>query len=1497
MRGALAIELSRAKLLRLVLTLGVSVSVLLSLASSAALAANGHSFLRHLELPTSEPQPAALAVSPVSGEVFVADNAAGAIDVFSASGTRLGEFGGGLLENEATGLTGISGLAVDAAGRVYVADRTTRTIQVFRSDGFGSYTLVAEWHGYNTPAKLFSGDLSGVAVDTSTSVSDPAAGDVYVVDKATNAVYVFKPGAEETKEGAYVSTLKGKPAFEEPNAVAVSASTGTVYVADSARSRIEVFEASGAFTRAVFGKGTPNKAFARIGGISVEEAAEEKLYVADEVNQAVDEFNGLGEWVGRTNAGEKGAPIREPVAVAVQNASGASHGDLYVADADPTSAAVDLFGATVTVPAVTTGKATEIERAIGTKAIIAKLNGTINPEGQKSHYHFEYREVQTEVFHRAPAEASGDEEVTGSSPLEVHTTVQLKPETPYQFRLVGVADAAPTAGSYGLIVGFKNATPSAVTGVFTGEAESIAPTSATLTGKFSPQKIETSYHFEYGESLGYGHSTPTVNPSSSKPVSAAEAVSGLITGRTYHFRLVAQNEFGTTYGGDQSFTTTASGPPSVSSESSEVKSPTSAALNAQINANGETTSYHFEYGATEAYGQSTADTELPIAGNASAEVTGLSPNTAYHFRVDAKNGKGETQGSDATLTTSSAPAATAATLPDGRAYELVSPPEKHGGYVVPLSNGGSLIQASEDGSALAYVTIGPLVEGGELEGNRSPETQQVLATRSATSWNSQQIVTPTERPGEVRGAAVEYLTFSSNLSLAALQPLPSSFTPLAEPTLAPPAEPGERGHQEKTIYLRANQPLSPEAAQIAIYENARKNGEALAAEHGETKTRPGYLPVVTMKNTVPGAKYGGKQIGRGLVEPRLRFLDATPDLSHVVIKSEIPLTRPPALSARGLYEWAAEELQLVSILPSGQPATEGRIELGAGVAGVLPNDYRHAISENGTRIVWMQEASFAGPGWGHLYVRDVAKGETVQVDSPAPGVNSSKGEAIFQGANGDGSKIFFTDTQPLTPDSKASGGQGRTEKPRPDLYVCEVFEEAGKLACHLRDLTAPSSTGESAHVEGGVLGTSENGTYVYLVAAGVLAPGASAGANNLYGLHQEGSNWSTKFIASLSSQDAPVWTTYRQALPEPINMTARVSPNGRYLAFMSNRSLTGYNNMDVNEEEVEEELGSPLSKTTHHFDEEVFLYKAGDEASNATLTCASCNPSGARPHGVYDRAEAGEGVGLLVDRVETWQRPTGLTPTTIEVDHWLAGSIPGWTPISDQASLHQPRYLSDQGRLFFTSADALVAEVEKRFRPETIVPGHIVPVGVENVYQYEQPGLGSCTAPTGCVSLISSGKSEKESSLLDASTTGNDVFFITTAKLLPQDTDSSYDVYDARVCGEAGCQPLPPEVEPPCESIEKCHGSGPERQTFQPPFTSTFSGPGNTSHVLPTSGTLPTKTSKPATLTNAQKLALALKACRKLPHKTRSQKQKRTRCESQARKRYAPPKHKKRGKK
>ncbi len=795
-------------------------------------------------------------------------------------------------------------------------------------------------------------------------------------------------------------------------------------------------------------------------------------------------------------------------------------------------------------------------------------------------------------------------------------------------------------------------------------------------------------------------------------------------------------------------------------------------------------------------------------------------------------------------------------LLDHRQWEMVSPSKK-GGTLASQSTEGAAIQASDDGSAFTYgaETSGPV---GEPQGNRSIAVTQFFSTRGSNEWSTQDIITPHNKgEGFVPNAGEqEYRLFSSDLSLAVVEPEVRQAQPIEDPALAPPSQTGEPA--EKTIYLRADQPITPGSAEQAIYEEAAANAGYLA---------PGYIPLVTQLNSATHEPFGKS----------LNFVDATPDLNHILFESEVPLTA--GATGAGLYEWSSgspgHALKLVSVANIGgteAPASEPSV--GAYPNTSTPGNSRNAISRDGSRIIFT--SAFARGegevnGAAYLFMREPGAAKTIQI-------NAAQGEHVrepteeeraheeidrtrFQTASTDGSKVFFTDPWPLTDNSSLHPTE--TKQPA-DLYEFDAVTH--KLA----DLTPDQDVG-GADVLGTIPGASEDGSYVYFVANGVLAAGATPGncpetsesqapanaACNLYVSERDATQPAgrkTRLIARLSALDGGDWGVPLTGKVKPYDnvltyVTSRVSPqSGEYLAFMSQESLTGYNNKDATAP------GSPA-------DEEVFLYKA----TTGSLVCASCNRSGQQPKGVLDSPILGEGVqeGLLVDQPQVWR------------NRWLAASIPGWTALTNLRSIYQSRYLDANGRLFFNSADPLVGQDKNQKM---------------DVYEYEPNGAGSCTEAKGCVALVSSGAegAQHESAFLDANADGSDVFFLTSQQLLAQDTDGAYDVYDARICGtseSSPCLPLVTPAPPECEG-EGCRPPASPQSASQAGGTSTASGSGN----KPTSAVLPTHTTvAPKPPTRAQKLAKALKSCRS-KYKAKSKKKKRVACEKRARKSFGAKK-------
>jgi hypothetical protein len=862
--------------------------------------------------------------------------------------------------------------------------------------------------------------------------------------------------------------------------------------------------------------------------------------------------------------------------------------------------------------------------------------------------------------------------------------------------------------------------------------------------------------------------------------------------------------------------------PKVEGQSFKEVAATEAIVAATINPRSETneaaTEYHFQYGRcttattceSSGYeanvpvpdGQIAADFETH---EVSVRLEGLQPGSTYHFRAIVKNAHGEGQpGVEGTFTTQTIGGELV--LPDDRGWELVSPPDKQGAKIEPLTQYG-VVQAAASGNGITYLANAPT----EASPQGNANLVQVLSRRAAAAWSSRDIAIPhSGATGHPLGDGPEYKFFDLELSNSAVQPF-GEFVP----------------------------ELSEEATESTAYLHN------LGGSCGSFCFHPLVTGKAGIANVPAGTVFGEEELCRPAAEGNAflvcgpQFLGATEDLSHVVVKADDAALTPGSDAIGGLYEWSGgQQLAPVSVLPGQEAATR---ESGLGSLGSI--SARGAISSDGERIAWTREKTET------LYLRDMAREETVQVDAAQTGCGScGSGKGKFQVASADGSKVFFIDHSKLTTDSGAAPGGGTPTDGQFDLYECRITIEADKLHCDLHDLT-PKHGEEGAAVQGGILGASKDGSYTYFVAEGIQSEEANArgqkaqpGKANLY-MRRDGT---TRFIATLSMQDNNDWVEV------PAKQPTRVSGDGRYLAFMSQEPLTGYDNRD-------RASGQPVA--------EVYLY----DAETNRLECASCEPSGERPVGVeYKKTDPRNGG--LVGGFEIWSRH-GL----------VAANVAGWTGMTGglPRSRHQPRYLTDEGRLFFNSIDALVPQDAN---------------GTQDVYEYEPPGVGNCEESSvtysarsgGCVSLISSGSSARDSAFLDASESGDDVFFLTSAKLSPIDVDTARDVYDAHVCNDSPCISYAGSETPPCTTEASCKPSPTSQPSiFGAPASSTFQGLGN-----PAPAATAAKQVTKKTLTRAQKLAAALKACRK------KVKSKRAGCEKAARKKYAPPKRpKKKGRK
>jgi hypothetical protein len=761
---------------------------------------------------------------------------------------------------------------------------------------------------------------------------------------------------------------------------------------------------------------------------------------------------------------------------------------------------------------------------------------------------------------------------------------------------------------------------------------------------------------------------------------------------------------------------------------------TEAIVKATINPEGASTTYHFEYGTTEAYGLQSP--ELPVGSDSTDHtitrfLDGLQPGTTYHYRAVATNG---VVGPDRIFTTYMPPVPDAAcpnqtfrigvssNLPDCRAYEMVSPLDKNGGQILTFTR-IAYEQASLDGSKVTYTST---TSFGDEPSNR--EANQYLSSRSADGWSTNGISAPLGEQlnrGDLAWRGTTILGFSDDLSYT---------------------------------WIKDNNvdPLTPDAVQGLA--NFYRRDNLTGTYHDPFFTSP---PLAFDDTSGYFADFGHSQGGE-----RFHLAGHTDDNSHVLVDVRAKLT-PEAEPGSGgtmhyqVYDKTVDELRLVNILPNDQPypgnAYVGTFPEAAGGFGAnsqwegygMSNE--RAISDDGSRIFWSAHKNeYTG---GPLYVR--IDGQTT---IPVSGAVTTD-NAWFLTASTDGSKAVFKVTSgPLTG----------------SLYEFDVDTESATLISTYEGTESPDD-------DPGVVGASQDLSYLYFTSREALDPEATLGQPNLY-LRRDGVN---TFIATL----APTDSRPAGRIPEgsaivdgrmtidfisPSHRSSRVTADGRHLAFMSSANLTGYDNSDV-------KTGEAVL--------EVYRY----DADTNQLICVSCSPSGARPAGmnmwfpyfpsvpVTDIPLFPDGSPFPSPRAAAWIPPWGH-------EHYAA------------------RALSPDGnRVFFNSFDALVPQDTN---------------GVQDVYQWEAQGSGKCAAADGCIRLISTGKSPLFSEFVDTSQSGDDIFFRTASGIDPRDP-GSMDLYDARVNGGF---PLP-TGKAECQG-ETCQ-TPPDAPNDPTPASSAFEGAGN----------------------------------------------------------------------
>ncbi len=958
------------------------------------------------------------------------------------------------------------GLAVDfETGRLYVADQASNRIAVFdatgaflRAFGWGVKTGASEFEVCTTSCrKGIAGDGKGqfnhpgaIAVDN--DPASPSFHDVYVADTANNRIQKFDPegnfiltfggGVNKTVTGNVCTAASGDVCGEGSDGFGEGEFStsergifvgvgpgGTVYVVDSLKSggekyRLQKFDPAGALT------GPQHLLFE--GGVAYDLAVDSvgDFYVSH--GPAIRKYDASGTLPPR-------AEIQTPSGAIAVN-GGDNH----------------LFS---------------VSGGVGPGVSIVEFDSAATPVRRFGYGSFE-RFATGLTPYQSP---SGDIYASEGEGFSVGGSRVLHLDIPDPGPLVfpQPCSAAP-----------------------------LGNTKATLNAEVNPEGKATSFHFEYitdatyqkdvaelGPGHGFDHATATAESESigsDFTLHKASAQAAVVPEAKYHCRVIATNADAPAGNTGPEGTFTALAALEIGSTWATDVEVEAATLNATVNPLGIQASGYFQYVEEATYekdvaelgpghgfdhAQKAPDPAIEFGSGESfklgaATISGLKAGTSYRYRMVATDVKIAPEGKEIAGPTQTFRTfgLSTATLPDNRAFELVSPAQKNSAEVaIPAFGGGAYLQegsvriqaAAGSGEAVTYTSF---TSFGKPEG--APSTSQYLARRSATGWSTENVSPFGFNEDPVKPP---YVGFTPDLGFGAFV--------ISEPPLTPDAQEGF-----ENLYLRDNE--------------------------------TGTLQALTIEAPVPAE-------GQGFCAG---YAGASADGSHAIFAAKAAMAGAPLGKGFSLYEWsAANGLQVVSVLPDGTPTSPVQTSeqpgegTGFGAAGGNCKTgqaiVRNAISEDGSTIFWTYGGKYK-ESERPLMAR-IDGSETIQLDAKVAGEKAG-GKGKFWAATGDGAKAFFTAPGKLTTTAK-----GENQLYRYDTEARSLLDlTPGKGDPEVQGVIGASEDGTYAYfvAKGALTGEAQS-------PAGLIA---EAGKNNLYAWHEgEG----LRFIGGLSGFDENDWSS------------------------------------------------------------------------------------------------------------------------------------------------------------------------------------------------------------------------------------------------------------------------------------------------------------------------------------------------------------------------------------
>ncbi|MEX1141491.1 MAG: hypothetical protein WD993_08635 [Thermoleophilaceae bacterium] len=973
----------------------------------------------------------------------------------------------------------------------------------------------------------------------------------------------------------------------------------------------------------------------------------------------------------------------------------------------------------------------------------------------------------------------------------------------------------------------------------------IGGTTATFHGTVNPNGFDSSYRFEHSKNgVDWMVSGPEVDiGDGTTDMDVDFAASGLEANTVYRVRLVLTTLFGGQDVTEEIMFVTDAIPPTVTTRPAIQVSDTGAVLMGRVNPNNLAATYHFEYGTTQSYG---IQVPLPaatagsggVAQTVSERLSGLLSGVTYHYRIVATNGEGTTFGTDRTFETRQPVEA-----PPGRAYEMVTPPDKNNritgfqrdGDGVPVGYPGV---PSPDGESLVYSVVDGILDPGA--GTAFPHDRDVVVIRrNAAGWSGA-AVHDIEAATGAAVPATSAIAMSADHSVSAwrhdawLFPSGSRLgTKVFGSTSGvdgsgwhdwlggtPFADPGHDANRNDRAliddvgthmvrwgcYAGLLGPSDPSNGQFddvlddgvdcesgrAIYHQSPPGSGARQLVNACTGTGTGTGADATL---IPVRDSEGTSV----------FDGGFPALDDDTVAAQ-PCEDGSPTSRRGAAIGPARELgstQATAISEDGRrlffaspdPNAAGVPEECADVSLSPPAEFVGADTDCPPQL-FVRELD----GSGAPTVRWISSSRSTPTGDNGYGTPMIADQPIemmgrgvaFDGASADGSVVYFRTNAPLTPDDPNGGSSTAASDVSWDLYRYEVPSAPG----------ADPGDGTLTRISGGPSGTADPNT------------NCTTSTNPVCGSDSQptGEGAAARYV---SDDGLRVYFATNAPIPGAANDAAAGAVEGPVDSPTANsgfRNLYLYDDTKsgsdrwqfvaripfvlrslINQSGVDACAGFFTSTgATRDFD--VATYSLGRERNTCVRGSASGETLAFESAGRLTADDDDDAADVYVydaarhELIRVSAPPAGQEPYPCSVEEVCNADL-GFRNASgygDNVGRKGARHwnVSDDGEVFFETRLALV--------PEDTNGSHY------DTYMWR----------AGDLSLISSGNTDDHAFYSGNSEDGDDVFFWTSQRIDPREIeDADFDVYDARVGG--GFPPPPPPPGPGCAVlVDACQPAG-----------------------------------------------------------------------------------------